>query len=172
LALRDRISRSDRWPELERASRERFLDALALATAAEERPTGAAYLAGYAAEILLKTAYYRVRGLAQSDDVAGELRGMQARASELGCTWRAGRYRHDLLDLASLLVQERQIRGEPFDSYFAAALAGHVVNLTQNWSEQLRYKDVLASAQELTELFESVIWILNSYETLWRQPCR
>lgn len=166
MAILDRTSSIDHWPELEQAGQERFFDALALATGPEPRPTGAAYLAGYAAEILLKTAYYRVRGVGQLDDVTPELRGMETRAVELGYVWRSGRNRHDLLALAGLLAQEREARGMAFDPYFATTLSGHVVTITGHWSEQLRYKDVVASETELAELFESVSWIVDNYGIL------
>jgi hypothetical protein len=166
LALLDRTSREDRWPDLERAAEERYFDALTLASGSELRSTGAVYLAGYVAEILLKTAYYHVRGVGQTDDVVPELRGMAARAAELGYHWPSGRTRHDLQAIAGLLIEERRARGRPLNPYLAIKLGNHVVVIIGHWSEQLRYKDAIATEAELVELFESVSWIYDNYGVL------
>jgi hypothetical protein len=166
LPLLARITTTDTWPEMERAAHERYFDSVALATGSDSRPTGAAYLAGYVAEMLLKTAYYRTRGVGQLDDAAPELRGMRSRALAIGCTWSPGSRGHNLSDICDLLIKERDFRGRAFDPYFAALLRGHVITVFEHWSERLRYKDIAASEGELAELFASVSWILDNYAVL------
>lgn len=152
---------------MERAAEQRYLDGLSLATGPERRTTGAIYLLGYAAEMTLKAAYYRIRGVGPLDDLSPELRGMRSRARYLGFPWGSGRSRHDVEDLAGLLIFERQARRIGLDPYFSVILQGHVRVITEHWSEQLRYKEEVASEAEVTEFFRSVDWVISNYTLLW-----
>jgi hypothetical protein len=167
MALLSRCSAYDSWGEMEQAAEERHIDGLCLATSDDRRSTGAIYLLGYVAEILIKLAYYRVRGLARNDPVAGELRDMRNRAQLLGSPWTGGQSRHQVQDLAYLLVYERRARGRALDPYFAQVLQGHAQTIAAHWSEVLRYRDVTATDGELADLYRSVDWLLVNSVLLW-----
>jgi G3E family GTPase len=150
---------------MESAALQRYFDGLSLATSESDRFTGALYVLGYTAEILVKTAYYRVRGAGPADDVAAELRGMPARARYLGLDWQGNR--HNLENLAELLVNERAFGGFAMDALFAAEFQAHVSNVGAHWSEVLRYKGTVAFESELVAVFESVEWLVDNHAQLW-----
>jgi hypothetical protein len=165
VALLERTTRRDTWSELEAAAHLRYFDGLQLATSERERLTGALYMLGYVAEILVKTAYYRFRRLGPTDDVAGELKGMSARARVLGFDWQGNR--HNLESLAALLVFERDAAGAPMDLVEATEFQSRVAAIGAHWSEMLRYKDIEAVQAELTEVFEDVEWLVTNHRQLW-----
>ena len=166
MPLLPRLSTIDTWGELENAAWNRYWDSLELAMASNERSTGAVYLLGYVFEMLIKTAYYRIRGLAAGDDAGPALRGMPARARTLGFPWQGNR--HNTGSLAGLLVYERRAVGRPLDPMFAATLLGHAQAVANvHWSEALRYKETIASESEIHDLFRSVEWLRANYSRLW-----
>ena len=150
---------------MEAAARHRYLDGLLLATSDRERLTGAMYLLGYVAEILVKTAYYRLRGVRPFDDVADELHGMRNRARTLGFPWQ-GNW-HNLESLAGLLVVERAATGSPMEPLFAAEFQARAASVGGHWSEILRYKEAATFESELDEVFESVEWLVANHAQLW-----
>src|SRR5205085_11501029 len=48
------------WPELEEAAEQRFWDGFVLAAGSEPRPTGAIYVLGYVAELVLLVMWCRI----------------------------------------------------------------------------------------------------------------
>ena len=166
LSLLTRISRHDTWPELERAALARYWDGFVLAGASDHRGTGAIYLFGYAIEMLLKTAYYRLRGIAGQTDLEPELRNVRQRAEALGFRWR-GNY-HNLDSWVRLLIEQRRTAGGALDPVTAGQLRRHVSLITSHWSEVLRYKDTAADETDVQEVFDSVEWIRERYSVLWR----
>ncbi|MEW6249891.1 MAG: hypothetical protein AB1716_04535 [Planctomycetota bacterium] len=165
MGLLTRITTHDSCGELETAADLRFYDGLSLATSDVARRTAAVYLLGYVGEVLVKTAYYRCRGVAGVDDVATELHNIPVRARVLGLRWRGNL--HNLESLATLLVLERDALGNPLEPGFAAEFQGHVASLGAHWSETLRYKAVSAQEAELFEVFESVEWLIANHGRLW-----
>jgi len=147
------------WPRLHSAAIERYWDGLALAMAQEGRRLGAIYLLGYVAEIVLKVAFFRVCGFPPYQAVS--LRMATAHAS-----WR-GFSLHDVNAWATLLIEERRLRGRPFDPVFASQLKWHVMVVAANWREALRYRHSAASETELAEVFQGVDWLLANSNLLW-----
>src|SRR5437016_4276672 len=138
MAINDRLSRHDTWSELERAAISRYWDGLALALGEAGHRTGAIYLLGYVAEMLIKTAYYRVRCIDALVNLQDELRGMPARASFLGLSWRGNK--HNLESLCRLQVEERRARGQAMQPDLSVPLQRRIAVITRNWTETLRYK--------------------------------
>ncbi len=167
MGLMSRCSAQDSWGEMEEAAKERFADGLCLALSEDQRRTGAIYLWGYVAEMVLKVAYYRVRGLGPADETSAELRGMRDRARFLGSPWTGGHSRHRAQDLAYLLVCERRARRRALDPYLAQELQGHAQTIAAHWSENLRYRNVDAASNELEEFFNSVDWLLTNRVLFW-----
>lgn len=72
--------------EFTAAARQRDRDARAAAETG--RTTAAVYLAGYAAEMLLKAAYFRLIGMGDSDPLTiSDLARAKADGKRLGLTW-------------------------------------------------------------------------------------
>src|SRR5438067_365326 len=86
--LLDRCNR-DSIREYRAAARQRFNDALAMA--GQGRRTGAIYLWGYTAEMILKAAYFSVIGLSETHVVTwhADLRPAINRGRILGIAWPA-----------------------------------------------------------------------------------
>ena len=57
------------WLNMEQAAEQRYWDGMALATSDTGHETGAVYLLGYTAEILLKTACFRTAGIGPQDNL-------------------------------------------------------------------------------------------------------
>ncbi len=62
-----------------------FLTRLAVAMGDSGHETGAVYLLGYVAEMLLKTAYFRIISVPTGQNIAPHLQGARSHAS-----WRGG----------------------------------------------------------------------------------
>ena len=166
MSLREAIARQDTRGELERAAEDRFWDGLILAASEEGRELGSVYLLGYVAELLLKSAYYRVRGVPFDVDVRHELRGMDARARALGFAWQGNR--HNLESVAQLLVAERRIRGNPLGAGIEVKLLGRIRLVSDMWSESLRYRSEPVGRDELNDVYSVVEWLRDKYAILWR----
>ncbi len=168
MPLQNRISTRDTWAELERAGEIRFWEACALATGAEPMRTGAIYLLGYVAELIIKCAYFRLRGIAALDDVGPELRFAPRRAQAIrgGFAWKGNL--HSIQEWARLLVIERRERGKPLPPPIHVSFLTVVSVIVAEWSEILRYKDTAATDNELHDMFQGVEWLRANCRRLWR----
>ncbi len=150
------------WPGMEQAATQRFWDSLALATAEAGHEAAAIYLLGYVAEMLLKTAYFRVTGVPSSQDIAPHLTAARRNAS-----WRGGNL-HDLRSWFALLNDARSFQGNPWSIVTAATIERHVLTVASHWRESLRYTSLMAADAELEEVHASVDWLLVNYDVLWK----
>lgn len=166
MGLLSRASPIETWGELERAASARYWDALALALEDRRHAGGAAYMFGYAVEMLLKTAYYRVVGVRRAADVSLRRQQAGARARALGFRW-VGNY-HNLESWARLILEERRALGRPVSAALAGVFIQRVLVVASHWSEVLRYKHIAATSGEVRELFEAVEWIRGEHRSLWR----
>lgn len=157
------------WPELEIAAGERFWDGVTLAMAAEPRATGAVYMLGYVAEMLLVASCLRVAGVKPDVDVRGymTLANRDYRADYRDLYKRPEGNDHELSFWLFVLERRRVAAGEPIDAAFHGALAFKVATIAQNWSEMLRYRSVRASEAELWDVIEAVDWIVQNSPRLW-----
>jgi len=150
---------TETWPSLYNAARERFWDGVDLATSLEARRTGAIYLLGYVAEMLLKVAFYRRMGYLATDRV-------DRNAIKNHAAW--GRWNlHSISGLVDLLIEVRQRQHQAFDPVFAGDLRLRVQTVALHWQETLRYKHTPADEAELTEVFRHVDWLLTNADQLW-----
>ena len=150
------------WPLMELAAEQRYWDGLALALADSGSETGALYLLGYVAEMLLKTAYFRIAGVPSGDDIAPSLK-----AASNNSAWLGGNL-HNLRSWVALLNAIRFAQGNPWDVLTAAAVERHVLTIDSHWRESIRYTAFAATSAELEEVLTSVDWLHNNYDTLWR----
>jgi hypothetical protein len=159
-----RLAPAETWPELDSAAMQRFWDGLVLATAGDSHAGGAVYPFGYVAEMLLKTAYFRERGVSRHVDTSGSRRDARRFASGYGR--RAND--HDLNYWVFVLERVRHANNRPIAPAFLGALKLRVGFIASNWSESLRYRDAQPTEQELHEMFSHVEWILEHRRRLWR----
>ncbi len=152
------------WPRMEVAAEERFRDGLTLADSGAGRATGAIYLFGYVAEMLLKTAVFRTQNVAYDANL-GQRGGPLDFARTLSL-WR-GRNLHDLRAWVDFLIDYRSLLGMPFDPSEAAQIRRHVLAVDAHWREWLRYKSASATLLELNEVYESVQWLRANHARLW-----
>jgi len=152
----------DTWPQMELVAEQRYWDGLTLALSDVGSKTSAIYLLGYVAEILLKTAYFRIIDIPPYENIASELRN-----ATLSPYWREGNL-HNLRNWLSLLNEVRSIQGKPWDPDLAATVDRNVLMVASHWQESLRYSYLPSTDLEVQETFASVDWLLMNYDILWR----
>lgn len=145
-------SHPETWAEMEAAARERFWDGLALACE-KQRETGAVYLWGYVAEMLLECASLRARGVLGSESIATILKD-------------EGIKHHRLEDLKLDLQTVRSAVFRPIEPQLNRELETHVDTLANNWDVLLRYRSTRATESELDEVHVAVEWFVINYSRL------
>lgn len=75
---------------------------------------------------------------------------------------------HEVVGLANLLITERAMQGVPLDAVFTGELVRHTRVVASHWDVTMRYAQTAADNSDVMEAFESVDWVLSSYEQLWR----
>ena len=159
--------RKDSVAEFEAAALARFQDGIELE--ARGRPLAAIYLWGYAAEMTLKAAYFRLIGFTSSRVLTfSDLRAATVRALTLAVSWPPPHSFHYLPGWADLIVQERIARRIPLPLPVAAAHISHSRALHLCWRETLRYHDNRAYDFEVQRAAQSLEWFLANYAGLWR----
>ncbi len=154
--------------EFDLAATERISDAATLARAG--RRTAAIYLSGYAVEMLLKAAYFRLIGYGDGDPVGivqlrqavGDSPASTARSLGLAGT----RNLHDLGAWAALIVTYRTARLLPYPTAdFGRILTAQVATVRDRWTETVRYHKNVAYHHELEAVTRSCAWVsANRYE--------
>jgi len=151
--------------EFELAVRQRDHDARSLAAAG--RRTAAIYLWGYAAEMVLKAAYYRRIGHLPGQPItATDLRLARTAAVGLGITWPGNL--HHLANWAQLLVLTRAtIPGWAYPQPgFGNDVVAQVRRLHRHWVETLRYHKNVAYPHEVEQAQAGTDWLLLHYPQL------
>lgn len=143
------------------SAKERYRDGLALAE--KGRRTAAIYLCGYAAEMTLKTAYFRILQFGATQAITKkDLQNAKNTAQGLGISW-TGNF-HDLLAWARLVVAIRS--ATPGLAYsnaaFGLTVANQAVTLQLLWNEVLRYRRNVAFPHEVVQVRAAVGWLLKN----------
>jgi hypothetical protein len=125
------------------------------------------YLAGYAAEMLLKAAYFRLAGWSIDQSITlHDLRNARVYAiGTLGLPW-PGNNLHDLSSWRTLLIAERINRGRRHPVRVRRRLDGHVNRLQINWSPDLRYQTNRPTRAELRVTLDAAEWLLRHFRAL------
>ncbi len=144
------------------AAEQRYWDSLALALTGAGSETGALYLTGYAAEMLMKCAYFQIIGVPVTQDIAPHLQGARTHAF-----WRGGNL-HTLKSWYWLLNDIRSVKGIPWPPASAATIERYVLMVDTHWRESLRYTALPATEAELNQAFMGADWLLTNYDLLWR----
>lgn len=135
-------------------------------------PGAGIYLLGYAAEMLLKNAYFRFTGASLSDEVG----------PRLGPAKTAGRDRHgdglipnneheahhSLRFWAMLLQAKRAEQGQSWvDIDFTLEFERCTERLYNNWWVEMRYRRDLATPNEALQVLSDVGWLRAHFMDLW-----
>ncbi len=151
----------------ETAAEAKYEDGFSLMTYAS--PGNGIYLMGYAAEMLLKSAYFRVAGLGLTVPITrSHLR--QARADAVSLAVAAGDEQfHNLAFWSELLIKKRVQQSRAMTAALAAELDRRAKRLAQNWFVEMRYQRLQGvTVQDVDDVLDDVVWVKSNYQALWR----
>jgi hypothetical protein len=155
----------------EKAAENRFSEATFLLE--NHRRLAGVYLLGYAIEMWITAAYFRLRGYSPARVIDADARNRAAaRAPVHG--FEINR-QHDLLGWARLLVHERRTiaapatappRLSPFDPSFAQAIEDHSRRAYQVWQPALRYSPDDLDQSGADEVKNAAQWFKDHYDKM------
>jgi len=147
--------------EFRASARQRFEDGVALAAAGHR--TGAIYLWGYTAEMILKAAYFSLLGRPQAAVLtwtADILPAINAGRS-MGIAWPVHGQGHNVRAWAEFLVATRAATpGTAYPHPFGLEVQARGQRIGNLWSETLRYHKNVAYLYERNQVREAVEWLL------------
>jgi len=150
--------------DFELAGGERLRDAANLLRCGNS--TGAAYLAGYAAEMAIKQAVFRFDGADANAGVKPRLNPIKKWAKMALPSYSFVDF-HDVLFWAYVLRKKRIDRGRTLSEPTAQNLVRLARRLKSSWSVQLRYYHKEVSATEAKAVIEDATWIHKNRAALW-----
>ncbi len=153
--------REDSIREFRLAARRRYDEALVLGAAGQR--TGAIYLWGYTAEMILKAGYFSLLGVAEVDSITWRRHLLPAidRGRLLGIAWPRQVEGHNIRAWAELLVRVRA--SSPATSYpvpFGREVQRQGQRLEPLWREILRYRKNESYLHEVTQVRKATEWLL------------
>lgn len=151
--------------ELELAAREKYLEGLELMVSGQ--PGGGIYLMGYAAEMLLKTAFFLFEGARPADLVLPRLAPALHLAQTLIPDVNHETY-HSLRFWALLLIERRCQQNRPLPDEVEARLRQGTRRLHQNWYVAMRYHADRSDRLEMRSVDDDVTWLEENHPALWR----
>jgi hypothetical protein len=153
--------------EFRATARQRFEDGLALRAAGQR--TGAIYLWGYTAEMILKAAYFALIGLGETDVVTWK-RHLSPAISDgrtKGIIWPNAEAGHNVRAWAELLVAERASSpATAFQPPLDLEVQGYARQIEQLWRPMLRYHKNFAYRHEVKQVHEAAEWFLVNSDAL------
>jgi hypothetical protein len=169
MTLRARLeSIPETLQEFDLALEERFREGQVLVNSGNARDASAGiYLLGYAAEMLLKGAYFRFEGAAPGDLIAPRLGPARAAGRRLIPAIPYENY-HSLLFWAKLLQVTRVVQGQPLPFAVAVPFLAYARRLHGQWWVEMRYRRNEAHAVEARSVLADVIWLRANRFGLWR----
>jgi hypothetical protein len=132
----------------------------------QHRFDGCVYLLGYAAEMWLKSACFRLRSIGPTARVMVALPPLrlwmrQAAPHVLFTDW------HDLAYLAQAVIQLRIQQRRPLPPRMVSELQSHVVNgIHSEWLVDMRYRRSSLSAAEAWAALVNTWWVSNNWVLL------
>ena len=154
--------------EFRASAQQCFEDGLALAGLG--RRTGAIYLWGYSAEMILKAAYFRLIGLSESAaiTIVGHIRPAIIKGRNvLGIAWPKAGEGHNVGAWAELLIAERAaMPGAAYVPPFGQQVQQSGQTIGQLWNETLRYHKNVAYFYEMNQVREAAEWLLANTRAL------
>jgi len=151
----------------EAAAEEKYEDGFNLL--ASTSPGNGVYLLGYAAEMLLKCAYFRVSGLGLTVPITRqELNQARVDSTLLGVLADVEGF-HNVAFWSELIIKKRLQQSRGLVAALTAELDLRSNRLSQNWFVEMRYHLLQGvTTQDLEDVLDDVVWIKSNYEDLWR----
>lgn len=164
MSMHDRLEEApETVQDLEQAALDRLAEAKELVAAGQT--TGAAYLAGYVAEMVLKMATFRINGHLPNDAVRPLLAPARHRAKAAYGDGLDHHNFHSVLFWALLLAADRRRLGRP------AAIATQTVNRARHiheaWAVSMRYRSDVLDLEGAKKVLEEVGWMHSNRLRLW-----
>jgi hypothetical protein len=150
--------------ELELAAEARYWEGLEL-MALGRRGAGI-YLMGYAAEMHLELACFRLMGAAAPDPVTPLRASACRRAKQWGVTC-PDEGCHSLMFWFALVERQRADLGKPC---LAVDFGRCVERLYRSWWVEMRYRSDVATDADASRVFEDVSWLAHNYADMWSRP--
>lgn len=153
--------------EFRASARWRFDEGIALAAAGYR--TGAIYLWGYSAEMILKAAYFSLLGRAEMALLtwAGDILPAINTGRAMGIAWPFLGQGHNVRAWAELLVAEHAATpGAAYPPLFGQEVQACGQSIGQLWSEMLRYHRNVAYLYEMSRVREAAEWLLVNSNAL------
>ncbi len=123
------------------------------------------YLMGYVAELLLKSAYFRLRGFSSQQNI--EMSDLRDAVQRHHLSLPSDRF-HDLERWGQLVLRERVLAYLTNPS-MEHDLQATVTRLNTNWSVKMRYLDLQGvDKQDVEDVLDDVIWIKTNHKDFWR----
>jgi hypothetical protein len=128
------------------------------------RRGAAVYLFGYAVEIWLTAACYRICGYSVGSLIDQRIRSrLVAEARNLRLMSSEP---HDFAGWVRYLILIRKQTSAGYGRSFAVELETRVSDLYENWKPRMRYKAVTPSAAELNQVRDAALWMQERYNRL------
>jgi hypothetical protein len=153
--------------EFRASARWRFDEGMALAAAGYR--TGAMYLWGYSAEMILKAAYFTLLGRVETASLTwgGDILPAINAGRVMGIAWPVSGQGHNVRAWAELLVARHAATpGAAYPSDFGQKVQAYGQSIGQLWSESLRYHKNVAYLYEMNQVREAAEWLLVNSDTL------
>jgi hypothetical protein len=167
MGLRARLNvlKPETVQEFELAIEERYFESLEFLTGGYFQ--SGIYILGYAAEMILKNAFFRFDGARLGEPIGPRLGPARRLGRDLLEGIQDESY-HSIRFWAALL-QERRIRvSRPLPDDLGVELARRTNRLYATWWVEMRYRSSIADEKEANHAFEDVSWLFEHYQELWR----
>jgi len=151
--------------DFELASEQKYWEGVELMTAGH-RAAGI-YLVGYAVEMWLKAACFRLDGAVPGDMVRPYLAPARRLGRSLFPTIPDENY-HSVNFWGELLRHKRRVTRGSFDHALEAGLSLRFTRMYAIWWIEMRYRPDQALPGEVNTVFEDATWFRDSYVSLWR----
>lgn len=155
----------------EKAAENRYSEAMFLLE--NKHRLAGVYLLGYAIEMWITAAYFKLRGHPPTAIIDTDARD-RAAARALVYGFEIKR-QHDLVGWARLLVEERKAIAvpsttrpalTPFDLSFAQAILNHSLQAYQVWRPALRYSPFAPEQSDTDDVQIAAEWFKNHYSSM------
>ncbi len=160
MPLRSRLESSpETLGDFELAAEERYWEGMELLLV--PRNAMGIYLLGYSAEMLLKSAFFRLDGATPRDVVKPRLKS--AKTNQL---IPAESY-HSLLFWLAVIRESRIRQSKPLDAAFDRLAGRRISGIYDEWWIEMRYRPDSAQLNEAGMILEDVTWLRDNYLIFW-----
>jgi HEPN domain-containing protein len=150
----------DTISRLERAASRRLTEAEWLAEG--KHYLAAIYLAGYAAEMVIGAAYFRVLGYGSTEPINDKQLGRVLQVARL--LSHAEDKSHPLDGLARLLVQDKGALSPPaYDKKMERTIVDRASLICEHWGPKLRYRAIDATPDQVSAVLRAARWFLDHF---------